>query len=289
MAFSNHLRHGWAVHPSVAAACLALTIGLAASYRIGSLRNRERAAEARAAVTATLDHVRADLSRELFSAVNLPLGLYGLVAIRGTIDAAEFENLASTLVERNPLIRNIALAPGNVVRYVFPLQGNEAALGLDYMRTPSQRESVLRAIAERRTIVAGPVELAQGGTGVVRRTPIFLRRADGRESVCWGMAATVIDFRRLVQAARLDRSDLRLSLRGRDGTGAQGGRRCDPGARACHARRAAARRFVADRCRAASAAVSTWRVLSRHHRSSRYSSISGGIRGVVMGIPDSIP
>ena len=209
-------------HGAAAACVVILALGLSTSYHVASLRSRERTADARAEVAATLDHVRADLSRELFSAVNLPLGLYGLVAVRGSIDAAEFESLAAVLVERNPLIRNIALAPDNVVRFVFPLQGNEAVLGLDYMRTPGQRDAVRRAIGERRTIVAGPVQLAQGGTGIVGRTPIFLRRAGGPERVFWGMAATVIDFPRLVEAAGLNRTSLQIALRGRDGTGAQG-------------------------------------------------------------------
>lgn len=202
-----------------------LALGLAASYHLGTLRSREQVNDARTAVTAALDHVRADLSRELYSALNLPLGLFGLVSLRGTIDKAEFDGVAAALVERNALIRNLALAPGNVIRFVYPLEGNEAAIGLDYLRTPNQRDAVLRAMAERRTVVAGPLDLAQGGVAIIGRTPIYLRAPGSAASdspVFWGMAATVIDFTRLVASVGLDRVNLRVALRGRDGTGELG-------------------------------------------------------------------
>jgi signal transduction histidine kinase len=202
-----------------------LSLGLATSYHLGELRSREELSDARTDVTGRLDHLRADLSRELYSTLNLPLGLFSLVSLEGKIDRTEFDGLAATLLERSPLIRNLALAPGNVIRFVYPLKGNEAAIGLDYLQTPTQRDAVLRAMAERRTVVAGPLALAQGGVGIIGRTPIFLRPAPGAPSqdlAYWGMAATVIDFDKLVQAVGLDRVDLRVALRGRDGTGEQG-------------------------------------------------------------------
>ncbi len=203
-----------------------LALGAATSYRAGALRDRQDLSHARAAVASQLDHARGDLSRQLFTVLSLPQGLIGLVRLEGGIDEARFDALAAALTEGNALIRNLALAPDNVIRYIYPLEGNRAALGLDYLRTPGQRETVLRAMKERRTIVAGPLQLAQGGTGVIGRTPIFLAGRGGAPSSAeyWGIAATVVDFDRLVAAAGLDRvsGSLRVALQGRDGTGAAG-------------------------------------------------------------------
>jgi signal transduction histidine kinase/sensor domain CHASE-containing protein len=201
-----------------------LGLGFATSCRLGALRMREGVTDARADVAARLDHLRADLSRELFGALNLPHGLFGLVSLRGTVNEAEFEGVAATILERSPLIRDIALAPGNVVRFVYPKAGNEAALGLDYIRSPGQADAVLRAINERRTVVAGPVMLAQGGLGIVGRTPIFLRTSPGASPALayWGMASTVIDFEKLIAGVGLRRTGLRIVLQGANGTGATG-------------------------------------------------------------------
>jgi sensor domain CHASE-containing protein len=54
------------------------------------------------------------------------------------------------------------------------MEGNQAALGLKLLQQPKQRDAVARAIESRNTVVAGPVELVQGGTAFISRTPIFL-------------------------------------------------------------------------------------------------------------------
>ena len=70
-------------------------------------------------------------------------------------------------------MRNIALAPDLVVNMVYPLAGNRAALGLDYREAGPQRDPALRVRDTGRLILAGPVDLVQGGTGFVGRFPIF--------------------------------------------------------------------------------------------------------------------
>ena len=64
---------------------------------------------------------------------------------------------------------------------------------------------VLRAIRERRTVVAGPLRLVQGGTGIIGRTPIFVpepaRDSGTGDDDYWGIAATVISFDRLIDGA----------------------------------------------------------------------------------------
>jgi len=80
-------------------------------------------------------------------------------------------------------------------------------------------------MAENRLIVAGPVELVQGGVGVIARRPITGEdpTAPGGRSY-WGLTSTVIDFPRLLARSPLASAspDLRLALRGVDGLGADG-------------------------------------------------------------------
>ena len=108
--------------------------------------------------------------------INLTQRLVALVRMQGGIRQDQFEAMARELKDRSTLIRNVALAPGNVIRFMYPLAGNEKAIGLDYLKTSDQAGTVLRAIQEKRTVVAGPVQLVQGGVGIIGRTPIFLQR-----------------------------------------------------------------------------------------------------------------
>ncbi len=71
-------------------------------------------------------------------------------------------------------------------------------------------------------MVAGPIELIQGGQGLLGRAPVFVP-GKGEERF-WGMVSSVISVNRVI-AQILDESEklsLRIALRGVDGKGAQG-------------------------------------------------------------------
>jgi sensor domain CHASE-containing protein len=202
---------------------LLFVFGILISYRLSYLQFSRQTDGLREHIGAKLDSIRGDLSRELYAAIHLTEGISGLVAAEGDIDKRRFEAIAGELIRHNQFIRNIALAPNNVIRFVYPLEGNERALGLDYMKVPDQRDSVLRAITERRMVVAGPLDLVQGGIGIIGRTPIFVTTQGDKSGTrrYWGISATVLDFQKLIKTAGLDTasSQMQIALRGRDGMG----------------------------------------------------------------------
>jgi diguanylate cyclase (GGDEF)-like protein len=93
------------------------------------------------------------------------------------------------------------------------------------MLKADQREAVLRLIREHKPVLAGPLPLVQGGTGIIHRIPIFLPKADGTERY-WGLAAAVVDpmpiFRSVGLLDPTPGPNLQFALRGRDGRGAEG-------------------------------------------------------------------
>ena len=206
---------------------LFLAIGTVCVYAIGWYQHASHVEHERAAVRARLEPLRAELSRELFGAVHLTQGIASLVAVDGNISEARFRAFAGELIARSNVIRDVALAPDNVIAYVYPVADNEAAVGLRYLDKPDQKKSVSRAMNERRIVVAGPVPLVQGGVGVIARIPIYVADRAGKRGASryFGLVSTVIDFPRLIAATGLpkaSRSGLRLALRGRDGEGASG-------------------------------------------------------------------
>lgn len=143
--------------------------------------------------------IRASLEGALNETVYLA---NGLVAFIRSVDPIEEENAELALravFESDPHIRNVGLAPDNILRYIYPIQGNEAALGLSYANVPTQWPSVQRAMQTRKTVVTGPVALVQGGRALISRTPVFL--SDGRY---WGLISIVIDIDELIHDAGLD-------------------------------------------------------------------------------------
>jgi PAS domain S-box-containing protein len=222
------LKHPFAEKGTVALLALLIFLaGLVFMYWFTLLRHRTDVSHERTAITARLDKARGEISRQVDSIIHLSQGLVSLVKIQNGITEAQFASMAREIVASEPRIRNIALAPDNIIRFVYPLKGNERALGMDYLKTPSQREAALRAIREKKTVVAGPVDLVQGGVGIISRTPIFLRDShiSGGEPRYWGIASTVIDFDTLIRSVGLENGtsrNIRFALRGRDGLGADG-------------------------------------------------------------------
>ncbi|WP_051378119.1 diguanylate cyclase domain-containing protein [Derxia gummosa] len=200
------------------ATLLASALVLTVSHVVRDRLVVERRAEAQAA----LFRVRDQLDRQLHNVLAIPETLGAVVAVRGGIEETEFALVAQRLVASSPYIRNVALAPDNVIRQVYPLAGNETALGLSYLDKPEQRDAVLRAIQTRRTVVAGPLRLVQGGLGLVSRTPVFRAGGEAAAHAYWGVVSLAINADVLFSevVARADTRYYDVALRGTDGTGA---------------------------------------------------------------------
>lgn len=177
---------------------LLLALGLAGSEWVvrGAQMRLERDTYDR--VFAAAAGTRSRLESALNSAVFLAQGLVAYVAGVGTPTEPQVSRALKALHDSDSRIRNVALAPDNRLSFIYPIQGNERALGLRYQDVPAQWPSVQKAIETRQSVLAGPVELVQGGTGIINRTPIFL--PDGRY---WGVISTVIDLPKLLASAGL--------------------------------------------------------------------------------------
>ena len=205
-------------------ALVALLSGLALTAHIAGNEAAELHQRERSAVSAHAGQVRARLESEVNSAAHLSLGLVSFIAANPDFDRASFDRVAERMLAYGRHLQNISVAPDNVVRDVYPLAGNERAIGLSYLDTPEQRDAVVQMMNSRRFVLAGPLELVQGGIGLINRFPVYLPARNGQPERYWGLVAVVLRFDSLLEASGLvpERGDLRFALRGRDGLGAAG-------------------------------------------------------------------
>ncbi len=208
----------------LAVVLFALVLGLMLTAYVSNIEAGKVMQRQRADISARTSLVRARLESEINSAAHLSLGLVSYVAANPDITDAAFTRVAERILSYGRHVRNISLAPENVVRHVFPLEGNERVLGLRYMDNPEQRDAVLRMMGSRRFVLAGPMNLVQGGVGLVNRFPIFLPAQNGQPERYWGLASIVLRFDSLLEASGLLREgrEVRYAIRGRDGLGAAG-------------------------------------------------------------------
>ncbi|WP_136617824.1 MULTISPECIES: EAL domain-containing protein [Mesorhizobium] len=178
---------------------------------------------ARADVLAKVNLIRAKLEGNINGNLQLVRGLVATVVTEPYMGQQRFASLASNLFGDDSQLRNIAGAPDLVVSLMYPLKGNEKAVGLDYRKDDRQREAALRARDERKLILAGPVDLKQGGQGFIGRFPVFVPSAGNTERF-WGIISAVVDVQRLYKASGLFDDDLGIdvALIGEDALGPSG-------------------------------------------------------------------
>ena len=178
------------------AACVVLFGVIAASgFMVVGLDQSQRAVGDQQLVFAEAAALRAHFEDELYGTFNLATGVQAYVtAYPELADRDRLDELLGTLVGAGKHIRNIGLAPNDVIEVVYPLEGNEAAVGLDYRTVPEQYASVEQARLIRQPVLDGPLDLVQGGRGLVSRTPVFRDDAS-----YWGVATVVIDVDSVVR------------------------------------------------------------------------------------------
>ncbi len=84
-------------------------------------------------------------------------------------------------------VNNIAYIEDTTIKYNYPYEENSDSIGVDLALIPGQSEDILFVKNYHEPMFIGPVELVQGGTAFILRTPVI---TDG---VYQGQIATVID------------------------------------------------------------------------------------------------
>lgn len=197
-------------------------VGIGLSTVLGHLDAQREQAEQVANLAARLSGVHGALEAQLRAAFSEAEGIAQLISADGSISAEHFHGMARDALASVPYMRHIALAPGDVVSDVYPLQGNEQIVGLDYRQLPLQFPLLVSARDRQAPVLAGPLQLLQGGRGLIYRRPIFVTGKRGVK-LYWGNLSVVADIDRLLLTAGLrPEAGFELAVRGSDGKGADG-------------------------------------------------------------------
>ncbi len=191
---------------------LLLLLIFAAVTELLLFQERERRQHvAQLQVGAVAGQLRALLETEINAPLYLTSGLVAYIqAAQGKVSAAEFALLLPALHQQARHLRNLGIAPGNRLTYIYPLQGNEAAVGIYYPDLAEQWPDIANLIQQRKPLLSGPLLLAQGGMGFVHRTPVYL--TDGQY---WGIVSTVLNIDSIWQllAAQAQSHQMQVALR----------------------------------------------------------------------------
>lgn len=110
------------------------------------------------------------------------------VLINGNGQIINFSKIAENLMSYS--VQSVQLAPNGVVTEIYPEEGNEAGK-IDLLKDSKRGEISNYAKDHNITITQGPVELKQGGSGLVVRNPIYLEDENGQEYF-WGFTIVIL-------------------------------------------------------------------------------------------------
>ncbi len=208
-------------------AVLAGMLGLAGEHLVERFQRERMIDHERQHVANQLAGLRTSLEGVISGHLLMVHGLSAVIAAQPDIDQAGFARIASSMIGNAHAMRNIAGAPDLVIRLMYPVTGNEAAIGLDYRTHHTQRDAALQAAETGEIVIAGPLELVQGGLGLVAREPVFLLpEKPGASRRLWGLVSAVMEVDKLFELASLaelvQKFGLSVTIRGRDSRGAEG-------------------------------------------------------------------
>ena len=108
--------------------------------------------------------------------------------INGNGQIINFSKVPENLMSYS--IQSVQLAPNGVVTEIYPEEGNEAGK-IDLLKDSKRGEISNYAKDHNITITQGPIELKQGGSGLVVRNPIYLKDENGQEYF-WGFTIAIL-------------------------------------------------------------------------------------------------
>ena len=119
--------------------------------------------------------------------------------------AKHFPSICKRIMGKDDVIGSLYIAPKGVISLAYPEEVNAATIGFEPAADPEQGAATRFAIDSKKTTVAGPHALVEGGTGFIVRYPIYTRQNGDDRFV--GLAILVMDWDKFVAKVTDDYSE----------------------------------------------------------------------------------
>jgi len=177
------------------AAVASMLVLLLCQYLIQLQKHRYQADEQlRSAVYGNL--LWTEVDRELNSLLFISNGMASYINVyHDQLEPKKIKAVLKDLWLQTKHVRNLGVAVGYKLTYVYPESSNQQIIGKDLRQIPQQWPKVKQAIDTRQGVLDGPIQLIQGGSGIIYRYPIFI------DDQYWGIMSTVINTETFLKAA----------------------------------------------------------------------------------------
>ncbi|MFT7137040.1 MAG: two-component system cell cycle sensor histidine kinase PleC, partial [Akkermansiaceae bacterium] len=198
--FSKQTRIGgiWAL----VALCAAALLILVTAYRLDRLLYSSYIQQVRSDTYFELLEVREGFEEIIHSQSLVLRELATLIGENPNITQDEYATRVREIRGLDDSMISIAAAPDMVISLIYPAEENQGALGLNYRENSEQLPTVLKMMQTGSDVITGPVNLVQGGLGLILRAPVYHPDADSptegetvaSERALWGIVSLVLDY-----------------------------------------------------------------------------------------------
>ncbi|WP_372882781.1 EAL domain-containing protein [Psychromonas sp.] len=166
-----------------------------------------------------LNSVSIKLQGHLQTNLSMLTGFAAYISATPDLSENDFNRYAKALLQKDPMLMSFSAARELKINYIFPLTGNEKAMGLNYRDIPEQLAMIKQVINSGQVQMIGPVNLVQGGTALIGRAPVFFE--DGK---LWGIISAPLDAQSLFKFSEIEESRkyINIAIRSYDALGSAG-------------------------------------------------------------------
>lgn len=203
--------------PMVAAVCLIMTLvfgGLLETVVTNNINHENEIV--RESLLSTGAILAQDIQQNVSNSLFVTDTLHALLESNG-YDLKYFNEWGKQIFRFGATVSAVQLAPDGVVQYIYPLEGNEGAIGHDLLKDKNRDDGARKTVTSRETTFVGPVKLIQNGKyAVIARKPVFVG-SDG-DDIFWGftIALVLVEDFLLDEIAGVEKQGLNIRLQGDD-------------------------------------------------------------------------
>ena len=152
-------------------------------------QEKEEKLKAVYAAESTVSRVKSQLNRYLAESELVK----NIIESGYDIDGKKFSILSQMMQDKQNVIEAQELAKDGIVSHIYPMKGNEEAMGLNMLEHPDRKKEANLAKTSGQYTIAGPFPLVQGGNGALLFDPVYVKDEAG-EDTFWGFSILVLNW-----------------------------------------------------------------------------------------------
>lgn len=174
-----------------------LLVSLGCFQFLHQFQKKEEKLNATYTAESTVRKIETQISRYLENADFLK----NILASGYSISDEQFVELSGFMKQNKKVIEAYELAPDGIISQIYPMEGNEEAMGMDMLTLSERRTEAVLAEESKEYTIAGPYELKQGGMGALIFDPVYLKE----DEQFWGFVILVLNWNQFVEELQIDK------------------------------------------------------------------------------------